>query len=140
MLFRSQYIAAGANGLIYYGFSTIQVPKRKDGTPFSFDKAFADVCTVAEEVKRYIPVLLSVEDAPSVTGAPEPWGVRLWRKDGETWLLAVNAQDEPSEAELTLSEDFAAVTPAFGPAAVRTGARTLKVALAPNEPAFYRIK
>ena len=135
-----QFIAAGANGLIYYGFSTIMPQKRKDGTPFSFDKAFADVCTVAEEVKRYIPVLLSVEDAPSVTGAPAAWGLRVWRKDGETWLLAVNAQDAADAAELTLSEDFATVTPAFGPAAEKTGPRTLKVSLAPNEPALYRIK
>ena len=135
-----QFIAAGANGLIYYGFSTIMPQKRKDGTPFSFDKAWADICVVAEEVRQYIPVLLSVEDAPSVTGAPEPWGLRVWRKNGDVWLLAVNAQDEPSEAELTLSEDFAAVTPAFGPPAAKTGARTLKVALAPNEPALYRIK
>jgi hypothetical protein len=135
-----QFIAAGANGLIYYGFSTIQVPKRKDGTPFSFDKAFADVCTVAQEVKQYIPVLLSVEDAPSVTGAPESWGLRVWRKDGETWLLTVNAQDAADTAELTLSEDFASVTPAFGPEAAKTGQRTLKVSLAPNEPALYKIR
>ena len=135
-----QFIAAGANGLIYYGFSTIMPQKRKDGTPFSFDKAFADVCTVAEEVRQYIPVLLSVEDAPSVTGAPESWGLRVWRKDGETWLLAVNAQDTAASAELTLSEDFASVAPAFGPAAEKTGDRTLKVSLAPNEPALYRVR
>ena len=135
-----QFIAAGANGLIFYGFSTIQVPKRKDGTPFSFDKAWADICTVAEEVKQYIPVLLSVEDAPSVTGAPSAWGLRVWRKDGETWLLAVNAQDTAASAELTLSEDFASATPAFGPAAEKTGKRTLKVSLAPNEPALYRVR
>ena len=134
-----QFIAAGANGLIYYGFSTIMPKKRKDGTPFSFDKAWADICAVAEEVKRYIPVLLSVEKAPSVTGAPEAWGLRVWRKDGETWLLAVNAQDAADTAELTLSEDFASVTPAFGPAAEKTGARTLKVMLAPNEPALFRL-
>ena len=135
-----QFIAAGSNGLIFYGFSTIQVPKRKDGTPFSFDKAWADICTVAEEVKQYIPVLLSVEDAPSVTGAPSAWGLRVWRKDGETWLLAGNAQDTAASAELTLSKDFASATPAFGPAAEKTGPRTLKVSLAPNEPALYKVR
>ena len=135
-----QFIAAGANGLIFYGFSTIQVPKRKDGTPFSFDKAWADICTVAEEVKQYIPVLLSVEDAPSVTGAPSAWGLRVWRKDGETWLLVVNAQDTAASADLTLSEDFSSVAPAFGPAAEKTGPRTLKVSLAPNETALYRVR
>jgi hypothetical protein len=134
-----QFIAAGANGLIFYGFSTIQVPKRKDGTPFSFDRAWADTCAVAEEVRQYIPVLLSAEDAPSVTGAPEPWGVRVWRKDGQVWLLAVNAQDVPSEAELTLGAGFDRVETAFGPSAEQTGPRTLLIRLAPNEPAFYRL-
>ena len=134
-----QFIAAGANGLVFYGFSTIQVPKRKDGTPFSFDKAWADTCAVAEEVRRFIPVLLSADEPPSVTGAPESWGVRLWRKDGDVWLLAVNAQDEPSEAELTLGEGFASIGPAFGPSAEQTGLRTLRISLAPNEPAFYRL-
>ena len=135
-----QYIAAGANGLIYYGFSTIMPKKRKDGTPFSFDKAWADICIVAEEVKRYIPVLLSVDEPPSVTGAPESWGLRVWRKDGETWILVVNAQDTAASAELTLSEDFATVTPAFGPATEKTGKSKLTISLSSNEPALYRIK
>ncbi len=134
-----QFIAAGANGLVFYGFSTIQAPRRRDGTPFSFDRAWADTCAVAEEIRRHIPVLLSAEDAPSVSGAPESWGVRVWRKDGDVWLLAVNAQDRPSEAELTLEEGFASIEPAFGPTAEQTGPRTLRISLAPNEPAFYRL-
>lgn len=134
-----QFIASGANGLVFYGFSTIQMPRRKDGTPFSFDRAWADTCAVAGEIRNYIPVLLSVEAPPAVFGAPEQWGVRLWRKDGEVWLLAVNAQDEPSEAELTLSEDVSVVTPAFGPAAEKTGPGQIKLSLSPNEPAMYRI-
>ena len=39
-----------------------------------------------------------------------------------------------------LPENFSSVEPAFGPAAERTGACRLKVSLAPNEPALYRIK
>ena len=135
-----QFIAAGANGLIYYSFSTIQYGKRKDGTPFDFDKAWADICAVGAEVRRYIPVLLAVEPAPTVTGAPDAWGVRVWRKDGETWLLVVNAQERADAVELAISENFSSVEPAFGPAAERTGACRLKVSLAPNEPALYRIK
>lgn len=134
-----QFIAAGANGLIFYGFSTIQMPRRKDGTPFSFDSAWADTCAVAGEIRKYIPVLLSAEEPPSVTGAPKSWGLRVWRKDGDVWLLAVNSQDEPSEAELTIGVDFARIGAAFGPPAEQTGARTLRISLAPNEPAFYRL-
>lgn len=64
----------------------------------------------------------------------------VWRKDGTTWLLVVNAQDKADVADLTLSEDFSMVTAEFGTAAQKTGARTIKISLAPNEPALYRIK
>ena len=100
-----QCIASGANGLVYYSFSAIQ--KEAHGLPFA--KAWADICKVGEEVRRYIPVLLSIEPAPTVVGAPAAWGVRIWRKDGATWLLVVNAQDKTDAAELTLSEEFSEV-------------------------------
>ena len=84
--------------------------------------------------------MLSVEPAPDVAGAPGEWGVRVWRKDGEMWLLAVNAQDRASAAELTLSEGLSSVFAEFGPAAEKTGPRSLKLSLAPNEPALLRIR
>ena len=130
-----QCIASGANGLIYYSFTAIQ--KQTHGLPFA--KAWADICKVGEEVRRYIPVLLSVESAPEVTGAPPEWGVRVWRKGGATWLLVVNAQDKADSAALTLGEDFARIAAEFGPAAAKTGPRMLRISLAPNEPALYRI-
>ena len=131
-----QCIASGANGLVYYSFTAIQ--KESHGLPFA--KAWADVCKVGAEVRRYIPVLLSVEPAPAVTGAPVAWGVRTWRKDGVTWLLVVNAQDKAGAAELTLSEEFSESLAEFGPTAEKTKACTVKISLAPNEPALYRIK
>ena len=131
-----QCIASGANGLVYYSFSAIQ--KEAHGLPFA--KAWADICKVGEEVRRYIPVLLSVEPAPAVAGAPAAWGVRTWRKDGATWLLVVNAQDKADAAELTLTEEFSEVAAEFGPAAEKTSTRTMRISLAPNEPALYRIK
>ena len=130
-----QCIASGANGLVYYSYTAIQ--KQTHGFPFA--KAWADICKVGEEVRRYIPVLLSVEPAPEVTGAPSKWGVRVWRKDGAAWLLVVNAQDKADSAALTLGEDFARVAAEFGAAAEKTGPRTLRISLAPNEPALYRI-
>ena len=131
-----QCIASGANGLVYYSYTAIQ--KQTHGFPFA--KAWADICKVGEEVRRYIPVLLSVEPAPEVTGAPSKWGVRMWRKDGAAWLLVVNAQDKADSAALTLGEDFARVAAEFGAAAEKTGPRTLKISLAPNEPALYVIR
>ena len=129
-----QCIAAGANGLIYYTYGTLHRPKNK--TPF--EKAWADVCAAAGEVRRYIPVMLSVEPPPAVSGAPEAWGVRVWRKDGNVYLLAVNAQDHADAATLVLSEEFAAVASEFGPEAKLDGGRRVCLALGPNEPAMYR--
>ena len=131
-----QCVASGANGLVFYSFTAIQ--KETHGFPFA--RAWADVCKVGEEIRRYIPVLLSAESAPAVSGAPEEWCVRIWRKDCETWLLVVNAQDKASKAELSFSESFSAVSADFGSAAERTSSRTLSVSLSPNEPALYRIK
>lgn len=130
-----QCIASGANGLIYYSYTAIQ--KETHGFPFA--KAWSDICKVGEEIRRYIPVMLSVEPAPEVTGAPPEWCVRVWRKDGAAWLLAVNAQDKASAAELTLSEDFTCAAAEFGPAAEKTGSRTLKISLTPNEPVLYKV-
>ena len=135
-----QFVAAGANGLIYYSFSTIQQPKRRDGTPtVPFEKAWGDICVVGAELKKYLPVLVS-ESGPAVTGVPTAWGVRTWRKDGETWLLLVNAQDKSDVAEIVFPEDFNAVNVAFGPVAEKTGVRTARVSLASNQPGLYRIK
>ena len=135
-----QFVAAGANGLILYSFSTIQQPKRRDGTPtVPFEKAWSDICAVGAEVKKYLPVLVS-KPGPMVTGAPATLGVRTWRKDGETWLLLVNAQDKADAVEVALPEDFQTIRAEFGPSAEKTSARTAKMSLAPNQPAFYRIK
>ena len=132
-----QFIAAGANGLIYYTYGTLHRPTNK--TPF--EKAWGDVCAAAGEVRRYIPVMLSVEEPPRVvSGTPAAWGVRVWRKDGDAYLLAVNAQDKADAAELALSEDFAEVHAEFGPAAERIGTHTVRIALGANEPAMYRVR
>ena len=69
-----------------------------------------------------------------------PRTIRTWRKGGDTWLLLVNAQEKADTAEVTLPEDFQTIRAEFGPSAEKTGARSAKVALAPNQPAFYRVK
>ena len=134
-----QFIAAGANGLILYSYSSIQYGKRKDGTPLDFNSQWAAVCEAGEEIKRFIPVLES-EPGLAATGAPDAWGVRTWCKDGKTWILLVNAQDKADEADVALANDFTTATAALGPAAQKTGARALKVALAPYQTALYEIK
>ena len=134
-----QFIAAGANGLILYSYSAIQYGKRKDGVPLDFSSQWAAICEAGEEIKRFIHVLES-EPGGAVTGVPDAWGVRTLRKDGATWLLLVNAQEKADAAEVTLANDFTQVVAELGPEAQKSGARTLKVALAPNQAVLYRIK
>ena len=130
-----QCVAAGANGIVYYSFGTIA--KTNNATPF--EKAWSDVCTAASEIKKYIPVLLSVEPAPSVTGAPAAWSVRTWRKNGDVYLLVANAQNAAASAELGLSESFSSVSAEFGsPCRLKNG-KTLAVSLKADEVAMYRI-
>jgi len=99
-------IAAGANGLIFYSwFDLWKMDTKPQREPF--DERWAEVCRMAQQIKDQIPVILSAEPAPrfEVEG-PEEIECRVWRKDGEVWLLAVNAGTEPAEATVTFSEAF----------------------------------
>ena len=107
--------------------------------PLDFSSQWAAICEAGEEIKRFIHVLES-EPGGAVTGVPDAWGVRTLRKDGATWLLLVNAQEKADAAEVTLANDFTQVVAELGPEAQKSGARTLKVALAPNQAVLYRIK
>ena len=89
-----QCIAAGANGLIYYSFTGIQ----KEWLPTPFEKAWKDICSIAEEVHSRIPMLIS-EPGPDVM-VTEGLLVRTWKKGVDVWLLAVNATDHAIERAL----------------------------------------
>ena len=79
-------IAGGANGLIWYSYSPLVKMDKK--TPFA--KAWADVKAAAEEIARYIPVLL-LDDAPGmVTVDSSDAKVRAWRKGRQLYALIVN--------------------------------------------------
>ena len=93
-----QFIAEGANGLIFYSYSDWD--KMKWRTPP--EKMWDSVCRVGAEVKSKFPVFLSGETAPNVSLVTKDASVRAWRKDGETWLLAVNPTYGPKVVEFAL--------------------------------------
>lgn len=131
-----QCIAAGANGLIYYSYGTII--KKNSATPF--EKAWADVCTAASEIKRYIPVMLSVEPVPEVSNVPPELSVRIWRKDGELYLLVVNAQNASTSTELKLSEKFSSVSTEFGAIGVLKEGNSVALSLKADEVTMLRLR
>ena len=93
-----QFIAEGANGLIFYSYSSWD--KMKWRTPP--EEMWSRVCRIGEEVKEKVPVFLSEETAPAVTLITKDASVRVWCKDGDVWLLAVNPTYRPKVVEFAL--------------------------------------
>ena len=93
-----QFIAEGANGLIFYAYDSWE--KMKWRTPP--EEMWGNVCRVGAEVREKFPVFLSDEVAPSVTLITRDASVRAWRKGGDVWLLAVNPTYKPKVVEFAL--------------------------------------
>ena len=93
-----QHIAGGANGLVSYAFHNLV----RDATPEQFEDYWGRICRPNADVRRLIPVLLSVEPTPAVTGAPADLRVRVWQKDGELYILVCNIRNKPLVSTLTI--------------------------------------
>ena len=131
-----QHIALGANGLISYCYHSLY----KHVKPEEFDTYWKPICNAAAEVKKMIPVLLSVEDAPAAQGAPEMVPVRTWMKDGELYVLAVNARNEAQTANLAISRGVWAVAGCeIGVAGRLSAPNLLVIELPPLGVSFMRL-
>ena len=95
-----QCVANGANGIVYWCYRLLY----KKGK-FMVDR-WADICAAAASVKPYIPVILSDEEPPKVTGATENLSVRAWRYQGDVYLAVVNNTRKPIKGEIGLDGDF----------------------------------
>ena len=121
-----QGIAGGANGLIYYSFTYLM---KSPTTPF--ERGFADVCAVAQEVKDLVPVLLSDGTPPTFDVRDDQLVVRTWRQGGKLYVLAVNRTCDELKGSVSLGEDFTAVTAVMGEGFIKTEGRTLSFVLKP---------
>jgi len=93
-----QHIAGGANGLFFYSY--FDYYKK----PETFDECWGRACKVGKEIRAFIPVLLSVEPAPNLTGAPKGVVARTWIHQDRLYVLAVNTSESQSvQAQLCLS-------------------------------------
>ena len=92
-----QCLTEGATGLIYYSWFDL----KKE--PAVFDQRWAEVKRVAAEVKRWTPMLLSVEPRLHVTTFEQDWLHFTVRQVGKTaYLFAVNDEDQEHEATFVL--------------------------------------
>jgi hypothetical protein len=95
-----QSIAGGANGIIYYALHTMRKASAIPGD--DFEKAWKRVKSAAAEVKKYEPVLLSLETPPEVSGGTDAVAVRTWRHGGYVYLMAVNCTVMQQSATVTV--------------------------------------
>jgi lysophospholipase L1-like esterase len=98
-----QAIVGGARGIWYYGYNHFREPNKiKD-----YDRNYNLLKRVSTEVRKFLPVLLSVEEPVKVTlPRQSKLLVRSWRMGGESFVLVVNALGEGARAKLKLSERF----------------------------------
>ena len=79
-------IAGGANGIFLHGYTSIKFEVNGN----SFATRWPVVKSLAEEVKRWEPVLLS-DPGPALSNVPKPLLARAWREhDGRVAVLIVN--------------------------------------------------
>ncbi len=110
-----QCICEGATGLIFYSWFDIRRDKK-----VPFDTQWPLCKRMAEEIKRYTPVLLSADAAPKVAVSGGGWLHTLVRSyEGRTYVFAVN--DGTSDGDARFS-----VTGAKKPIRVRDEYRTIK--------------
>ena len=128
-----QYLAAGANGIMYYSFNTL----RDFAKGADFEAKWAELKEIAAEVKSFEKVFLSDEDAPAVSGMTESVGARAWRHDGNVWLLVVNATRRPQKVRLALDCAVSGpVRPIFGTKPSLIGTSSFACDLKPLECVF----
>jgi hypothetical protein len=108
-----QCIAAGANGLIFYSY--FDLFKMEESEPF--EKRWQEVCAMGEEIRRFIPVMLSVEPLPAMSWIKgDQIEGRAWSYKGETYVLIVNGSQETATARLRPDKQAAKVVTEFGKA------------------------
>lgn len=127
-----QCIAEGANGLIYYSYTALEKMDWKD----PFEVKWRELCLVAAEIKRFVPVLLSepIEIEP-VTGL----SARAWRHSGEVWLLLCNATGKPVKTAFRSLVAGAKVKLEFGTGVRMSNTGEVEADMPPYEFALFRL-
>lgn len=130
-----QCITEGANGLIYYSWFDLKK------FPETFDKRWAETKLVAEEIKQWIPVLLSVEKTPRLRARSQDWLHWTTRQVGnETYLFVVNDEGEQHETSFELPKAAREVLVGDQEKPITPEGTTLPVRLGAFDVKVYRIK
>ena len=131
-----QSIAGGANGIVYYAYHYIFWKLKGE----AYDNFYRAYCRVGEEVKGFIPVILSVEPCASVIKVAPKFSCRMWKYQGETYLLVCNTTTEEISGEIVMSARFEKVSGVLDPASPVLNGDRLAVSLKPMGVAMLRLQ
>ena len=92
-----QAIAAGANGLLPYGFFEI----RRNMKGAERDATWKMVCEESQKVRDRFHVLLS-PPGPAIEGLPAGLAARTWNVEGRTWALVCNLTRKKMKASFRI--------------------------------------
>jgi hypothetical protein len=130
-----QCITEGANGLIYYSWFDLKK------FPDTFAREWANNKQVAQEIKEWMPALLSVEKTPRIRAKSQPWLHWTTRQMGnETYLFVVNDEIEQHETSFELPKAAREVLVGDQEKPITPEGTTLPVRLGAFEVKVYRIK
>jgi lysophospholipase L1-like esterase len=123
-----QAIVSGASGLRFYGPNYYDSDLAKK----DYERNSSIFRRVVTEVRKFVPVFLSVEEPVKVT-VPEKSKLltRCWRIGNDSFVLVVNALGEGARAELKLSEKFERGFLEMGEGVEFAGGDTLTVEMEP---------
>jgi hypothetical protein len=131
-----QSIAAGSNGLIFYSWFDLHKMDKVD----PFETRWAEVKTMAAEVKKLIPAILSVEETPKVAvEAPEGVAWTLRQLGADTYVIVVNSAEEPASATFRFPATVGKVSHEVGQGGVQRNGKELAVSFTALEPKVLRI-
>ena len=92
-----QEIASGANGFCWFIFRDVYNEWKKGNRGM-----FYDLCAAMEDVRRLSPVLLSIDEPPSLSGMDNNLTARAFLHEGMAYVVACNLTWRRRAATLTL--------------------------------------
>lgn len=131
-------IAAGANGLVFYSF--FDLIRAEDVQPF--EPRWADITTMAREIRDLEPVLLSVEPAPQPETVDDAAGQVAWRlyaHEGSLYLVTVNSGTGTASARFVFPRPVGRAETVLGDAPAVVDGRQVALEYAPLEVKILRL-
>jgi hypothetical protein len=125
-------IAAGANGLVYYSFFDLW--RIADRQPF--EARWADITTMAREIRSMEPVLLSADPVQQPEPVQDADGAVAWRlyaHTGKTYCVTVNSSTEAKTASLRFATVFSAAENVLGTSPARLSGQDVHLSYEPLE-------